>query len=160
MNDFKSDSKENFTSFALQVLHGGAKPSLAALDRLLACLREPRPQPGTARTAAASSVKPSMWGVSTLCCSRTTPPRPMTRSHTRVRAHPSAAECGPRPHRCLSLGVAQAHAAKTGLNGGGGGGGVAAAALEQPDRGVWGSFTDKAIVLLEEAISMVRRTKP
>lgn len=55
--------------------------------------------------------------------------------------------------------MAQAHAAKTGLNGGGGGG-VAAAALEQPDRGVWGSFTDKAVVLLEEAISMVRRTKP
>lgn len=48
--------------------------------------------------------------------------------------------------------MAQAPAAKTGLNGGS----DVAAALEQPDRGVWGSFTDKAVVLLEEAISMVR----
>ena len=46
----------------------------------------------------------------------------------------------------------QAPAVATGLNGSGG---AAAAALEEPDRGVWGSFTDKAIVLLEEAISMV-----
>lgn len=39
-----------------------------------------------------------------------------------------------------------------GLNGSTGG---VAAALEEPDRGVWGGFTDNAIVLLEEAISMV-----
>ena len=57
--------------FSLQALHGGAKPSLAALDRLLACLREPRPQPGTARKATATPAQPSMFGVSTLCRSCT-----------------------------------------------------------------------------------------
>lgn len=48
----------------LQALHGGARPSLAVLDRLLACLREPRPQPGAGRFAGTAPAQPSV-GVST-----------------------------------------------------------------------------------------------